>query len=391
MITSNPLPLNKIFDVFFIGDGEPNLIPFLDKVIEWKASKTNLSFLYNKIKKMNGIYIPSINNIPKRAILENLDSSPNPIYQTILSEQQNNTIFENNFFVEINRGCPFKCKFCISSFHNFPFRNKSYDNIIQLIDKGILRSKFEKISLIGSCVSSHPKFKEICKYIIKKGKKLSIPSIRLEHITDDIIHILEQANIKTITIAPETGSESLRYEIGKKISDKKIFEVVKKIHDSKIPNIKFYFLVGLPNESDEDVNKILDLLRKVNKLGFPREALKVNVNPFIPKFHTPYGNFVHYFLDDNLNEIKGKFQKLYDDLKGISSIKLKFQYPKKIIKKGKIQTLFSMGDTRMSDLLMEFYKKGAKFSDLKKAEEQIGFSTNDYLLKIKEGYMPWIV
>ncbi|MFX0180380.1 MAG: B12-binding domain-containing radical SAM protein, partial [Candidatus Hodarchaeota archaeon] len=222
VITSNPLPLNEIFDLFFIGDCEPNLNLFLATFLKFKTAKINFQELLHQLKVINGIYIPSLKNETKRAILENVDESPIPIFQLISKSKTWRKIFEENFFIEINRGCPFQCKFCISSFHNSPFRNRSYEIILKSIKEAILQTQFEKISLIGSCVSSHPKFYEICDYIVKKGKKLSIPSIRIDHLTPKIIRVLERANIKSITIAPEAGTETLRYSLGKRISNEKI-------------------------------------------------------------------------------------------------------------------------------------------------------------------------
>ena len=391
VITSNPLPLNEVFDVFFIGDSEKTLIPFLDNLVDWKSSNYDNSELFTNLKKAENLYIPSINNRPKRGILENLDESPNPLSQTISEKQMDNTVFERNFFVEINRGCPFRCKFCISSFHNSPFRNKSYTNILKVIDEGIKQTKFEKISLIGSCVSSHPKFKEICEYIIGKGKRLSIPSIRLDHITKDLIALFEKTNMNSITIAPETGSDSLRFDLGKRIPNEKIIDVATMIFDSSIRNIKFYFLIGLPSESEDDIQAIIDLLKKIDNIGFERESLKVNINPFIPKLNTPYGNYVDHFLDENFEILTTKFQRLSKELKKIRAVKLKTQKLTQLLNNAKLQTIFSLGDNSISQLLIKYYRNGAKYSDFKKVESLVSFSTNTYLKKIKKGYTPWII
>ncbi|MFW9879947.1 MAG: radical SAM protein, partial [Candidatus Thorarchaeota archaeon] len=191
VVTSNPIPLSKIFDILFIGDAEPNIDLFFKIFHDYKSKKITYSELLAKSGKVDGIFIPSLNNKPRRAILKNLDNSPIPIYQLLTKVSKDKTIFEGNFFIETNRGCPFQCKFCISSFHNSPFRNRSYENIIEVIDKAIQNLNFETISLIGSCVSSHPKFKQICEYIINQGKQLTLPSLRIEHITPEIIQILE--------------------------------------------------------------------------------------------------------------------------------------------------------------------------------------------------------
>ena len=389
VITSNPLPLSKIFDVFFIGDSEQTLIPFLDKFSDFKLRNRNRDKLFTNIINIENIYIPELNNHPKRGVLKNLDDSPNPIIQTISQSQKEDTIFERNFFVEVNRGCPYQCKFCISSFHNSPFRNKSYINITHLIDEGIQRTHFEKISLIGSCVSSHPKFKDICEHVIMKGKKLSIPSIRLDHITEELIYLFERANMNSITIAPETGSESLRFNLGKKITNQKILEVATKIFESSLRYIKFYFLLGLPSESEVDIQAIINLLKELDEIGFERGALKVNINPFIPKLNTPYGNFVINYLNDNFELLISRFQRLTKELKKIRAVKLKTPPPKELLKSAKLQTLFSLGDTTISKIIIEYYQNGAKYTDFQLAEKSLEFSSTNYLGKIQEGYIPW--
>ncbi|MFX0106217.1 MAG: B12-binding domain-containing radical SAM protein, partial [Candidatus Hodarchaeota archaeon] len=288
VVTSNPMPLSKIFDILFIGDSEQNLKLFFEVFQEYKNNEISFQPFLEKVSQIEGIYIPTLNNKTIRYVLQNIDESPIPIYQLISKSSGDKYIFESNFFVEINRGCPFRCKFCISSFHNSPFRNRSYENIINVIENSIKYSNFEAISLIGSCVSSHPKFRQICEFIINTGKRLTIPSIRIEHLTPDIILLLEQAGIKTITIAPEAGSESLRFAIGKMISNEKIITVLTQIRDSQVKNVKFYFLIGLPDEKEENIDDIIDLLKSIDQLGFKRNSLRVNINPFIPKLNTPY-------------------------------------------------------------------------------------------------------
>lgn len=389
VITSNPLLLSKIFDLFFIGDCEPNLNEFLARFLEFKDKKTDFKNFLKEMSSISGIYIPSLKNKVSRVTLENLDESPIPIFQLITKTNEKTKVFEKNFFLEINRGCPFQCKFCISSYHNSPFRNRSYESILKTIEDAIENSQFEKISLIGSCVSSHPKFFEICDYIVNHGKKLSIPSIRIDHITPKVIKILENVNTKSITIAPETANESLRYTINKKISNKKLLEVLKLIENSKIRNIKFYFLIGLPEESDNDINQIIDFLRDISNFGFEFNSLKVNINPFIPKYNTPFENKIDFYLSQNLKLLINRFEKIERGLKKIPAVKLKFQNPKEIVKNARIQTIFSLGDEDISELLIKYYSYGATPGALRRAEKELKISIDDYLLKVKSGYKPW--
>lgn len=389
VITSNPIPFSKIFDILFIGDSEPNLGLFFKLFHEFKINKINFKVFLEKAQQIEGIYIPSLNNNVKRVVLKQLDDSPIPIFQLISKSTIEKPIFEQNFFVEVNRGCPFQCKFCISSFHNSPFRNRSYENIMNSIEDGINYSDFETISLIGSCVSSHPKFKRICQSIIKKEKRLTVPSIRIEHLTSEIIQLLELGGIKTITIAPEAGSENLRYELGKTISNDRIFSVLAKIKESRIRNVKLYFLIGLPNENDENVQDIIELIKDMSDLGFERDSLRVNINPFIPKLNTPYEKEINYYLNENIGDLRARYQKIEKELKKLSSVKIKFKNFKDIVKNARLQVMISLGNHEIADLLLKYYNYGANFGALKKVENELYFSLNNYLLKVKDCYSPW--
>ena len=390
VITSNPMPLSKIFDFCYVGDVEMNLESILKAFLRYRSKDFSLQELLNRIKEIEGVFVPALNNKVSRVVLENLDDSPVPEFQLISKTSGVQPIFEENFFLEINRGCPFQCKFCISSFHNYPYRIRSFEDIKRAIEEGIKYSDFETISLIGPCVSSHPQFYDICEFILNKGKRLTVPSIRIEHLTSDIIKILEKSNVHTITIAPESGSEKLRFRLGKKISDEHIFSVLTKLKNSKIKNIKFYFLIGLPDESEDDVEKIIIFLKRVSELGFEKNTLRVNVNPLIPKLNTPYEKEVDFYYEKNFNSFRQKFKKIETELKHFPSIKLKFQNPKFIMNNARLQTLLSLGNEDVSNLLLYYYSNGASFGALRRAEKMVGFSFDEYLLRIKSCYSPWI-
>jgi len=391
VITSNPIPLSQFFDFLFIGDSEPNLKLFFEALLDFKNNESSYSTFLENVKRIEGIFIPSLGNNVRRAVLKDLNESPNPTFQLLSKFQAEKNIFGGNFFVEVNRGCPYQCKFCISSFHNSPFRNRSYENIINIIQNGIKNSRFNVISLIGSCVSSHPKFLKICEYIIKTGKRLTLPSIRIEHLNHELIQILEKGKIKTITLAPETGSESLRYSLGKRISNEKIFSILTQIRDSQVKNVKLYFLIGLPNETYEDNYEIITFLKNIENLGFEKNTLRINVNPFIPKLNTPFEKEIESYYENNKEDLIKKFQLLEKELKHFPSIKLKFANLKMLIKNARLQTIISLGDEKISDLLLSYYYNGGNFSALQKSEKEIGFNLDDYLLKIRNCYNPWNV
>ena len=218
---------------------------------------------------------------------------------------------------------------------------------------------------------------------------MSIPSIRIEHLTSEVIQILEKGNIKTITVAPETGSEKLRYELGKKISNDKIILLLKELKDSKIKNVKLYFLIGLPNETEREIDETIEFLKVLGNIDFNRASLRVSVNPLVPKLNTPYEKEINSFLKENIRSLKLKYQKLEQELKNISTIKIKFLNLKGIINNAKLQALISLGDENICDLLINYYLNGANFGSLRRTQKELNFSIDDYFLKIKGCYTPW--
>ncbi|MFX0070381.1 MAG: B12-binding domain-containing radical SAM protein [Candidatus Hermodarchaeota archaeon] len=387
--TSNPQPFSKFFDLFFIGDSEPQLELMLQSFVKYKFGEMTHGQLLTSSKSIEGIYIPQLNNQVERSILINLDNSPIPDYQLLSKTRIEKPIFENVFFVEVNRGCPFQCKFCLSSFHNHPFRNRSLKIIKKAIENGIQHSIFETINLIGPCVSAHPEFLDICKFIINKGKKLKLPSIRIEHLTKDLIKILEIGNIKSITLAPETGSEKLRYDLGKRISDPIIFSTLEMLKRSEVSNVKLYFLIGLPYETMDHINETIEFIKIINEMGFEKDSIKVNINPFVPKLNTPYGKEIDFYLVENFKSLSNRFKKIESEIRHLSSIKLKFRNPQKILNNARLQTIISLGDKNISDLMYRYYSQGANFGSLRKAQKEVKFSLDDYLIKIKSCYTPW--
>ncbi|MBD3256100.1 MAG: radical SAM protein [Candidatus Lokiarchaeota archaeon] len=387
--TSNPIPFCKFFDLFFIGDAEPSLEPFLTRFLSFKQESISFEEFMLTVSKIKGIYVPSLKNEVRRAVLKNLDDSLVPIIQPSVSELAENMIFLDKFLLEINRGCPYSCKFCISSHHNHPFRNRNYENIIKAIKQASAYLTFKTIGFIGSCVSAHPRFVDICQFILEIGKKFTIPSIRIDHLTDSLIDIFEKSELKTITIAPETATNSLRFGLNKKITNEQFFSALEKIKKSKIKNIKFYFLVGLPHETSKDIETMVEFVKEIAQMGFDKNSLRINVNPFVPKLNTPYEKATDFYISENLDFLLKKLNFIEKELKGVRSVKLKFSSSKNLIKEAKLQTMISMGNEDIGDILTGYYSAGANFGSLRRELNDRTFSLDEYYDKIKSCYSPW--
>ncbi|TXT59649.1 MAG: hypothetical protein BAJALOKI1v1_1390006 [Promethearchaeota archaeon] len=389
--TSNPLPLNSIFDVFFLGDAEPLLEEFFQLFLTFKGENLSFEQLLIQLSAIEGLYIPILNNIPKRKVLFDLDEFEIPPFQLITSTKNTTGGFEESFFIEVNRGCPFECKFCISSFHNRPFRNHSFESITTTLNTAVNNFEFPKVSLIGSCVSAHPEFFQICQLVLEKHKKLAVPSIRIDHITQNILNILGEAQLKTITIAPEAGSEFLRYTLGKKVSDNLIFQKLKEIKNSSIKNVKMYFLIGLPEETEDDIESLITMIKRCDEFAFQKNALRININPMVPKMNTPFQKNVFFFKKKNQVILKERFHKIKKALGPLKSVRLKIGDINTLINNAYMQTLFSLGDRKLSKVLIDYYRQGATYGVLKRVMAQSSLSGDLYLSKIEEGYTPWII
>lgn len=200
----------------------------------------------------------------------------------------NETEFGSMHLVEVQRGCPNRCKFCSAPVIYSPFKQFSKEEIIEAIDFGLPHRK--KIGLIGGDILAHKDFEEIAEYIHSKGAVFSPSSVRADRITPRIAELLKISGHKTITLAPEAGSFELRKNIGKNIPDEKFFRAVEILAEQGIKQIKLYFMIGLPGETDEDVEAIFRFVFALSRRGVKNPKIAVAVNPFVPKPNTPFKN-----------------------------------------------------------------------------------------------------
>lgn len=333
-ITANPKPLSAFIDVFVIGEGEEVVNEVIDAYLVWRPSGREK--LLSGLSRIEGVYIPSIG--PKefsRRYLPSLDSYP--ANSCIVTK---NTEFSRMFLIELTRGCPQGCKFCLASHLYKPFRYRSFEVILSQVKEGLKFTK--RIGLIGGGISYHPDLIKICREIKALGGEVSLSSLRVQSITPELISILNQ---QTIAVAPEAGSQRLRSLINKPISEKEILEKIGVINCSPLATyhpsltLKLYFLIGLPTETQEDIEALIKLVNDI-KAGFKRK-LVVSINPFIPKLNTPFQDMEM----DNKERLNSKLRYIRKNLSGIKIIS-------EGIKSSIIQARFSTGDEKVSESLM---------------------------------------
>ncbi|WP_409200753.1 radical SAM protein [Methanobrevibacter sp. DSM 116169] len=332
--TANPLPLTDFIDLFIIGEGETTINNFLDCYKKIDNPHNNIK----EFSKIEGVYVSSENNHTKINIMDNLNSIYHNTHPLIVETEDENykPVFQNTILLNVSRGCTRGCRFCMSSYLYRPLREVSLKKLFEIAEKSRENTGFNKVTLIGSAVGDYSKLNELIKGLKNRNFEVSTPSLRLESLNRKTLENLKNSGLRTLTIAPES-IYSLRKSINKDISNEKIEEVVKNAIDLKL-KIKFYFLIGLPNEGEEEIKELCEYITKLNSYG-NTHLMSFSINPTIPKPHTPLQWDTY-----NIKDIKSKIKYLKKNLKNID---VKFDSAKM----GLIQYILSCGDHNVGNLL----------------------------------------
>lgn len=376
VITSNPEPYKSIFDFMIIGDGEDTNLEAV-KICKQNKGKTKSEIL-KILSEIDGIYVPSIKKSKIKKVTKKLSEC---IYTPIISEK---AFFKKSFILEVERGCANRCGFCLASYMNLPIRFVEYEKIIDTIELGLKYTN--KIALLGAQITAHPQFNEICKYINKKiqnGNKIemSVSSLRVDSFTHEIVQTLVNAGQKNLTLAIEAGSERLRKVINKNLKEEQIFKAIDVARECGLHGLKFYGMLGLPTETQEDIKSIVELTKKI-KTTYKGFEISFGFSTFVPKPNTPF----QWFGRENEKELDKKANYLKKELHKLG-VQANFSSPKWDY----YQAVLSRGDEHLTDYLIEVYKQGAKLGAFKKSAKKLNINTDYYAL---ENYhynskLPW--
>ncbi|AEH07542.1 B12-binding domain-containing radical SAM protein [Methanothermococcus okinawensis] len=345
---ANPLPLANFFDAFVIGEIEGTNI-----MHELIHGKTDLDGVY--YPKFDGVNKEDFRRI-KRIYPKKITTEDYPTNQFT----HPSGAYGNAFLLEIGRGCPRRCKFCMAKSIYYPPRFRKLDDLKYLVDEGLKHTKTNKIALISPSVGDYKHIIELCQYIKEKNENISISpsSLRADTIKDELLKIL---NLKTLTIAPEAGSERLREYIKKDISYEDISNALDIAKNNKIDKIKLYYMVGLPTETKEDIEEIITLSKNIKK-NFRK--VEISVNPFIPK---PYSEFENEpFNLESKNNIKYIEKSLRK-----SNVKVNYENFNAMV----IQCVLCRGGAELGNLLKN-YNKPIQFLKYLKKNDML----SDYLM-----------
>ncbi|MBI4154507.1 radical SAM protein [Candidatus Woesearchaeota archaeon] len=311
-INQNPFTLKKYLDFMVLGDSEV-VIPKILEVYERTESKEE--FL-NEISKIIGVFIPDLNE-PTYAVLNNLDEVPYPIKQEYPENLDKNFVFGKALLLEIERGCPYRCKFCVIPTTYPKIRYRSYEKLIRIIDEGIKLNKADKVAIYAASFT-HPKRADFLNYMLKKGIKFIVPSTKVEFLNEEIMKLIKENGQTSLTIAPE-ADEITRRAVNKFTSDNRFFEFAKLAKKLNFKKIKMYLLYGIPNQEINDLGKTIDFIKKMKEI-FPN--IYPSINPVVPKPKTQFDGlpFNKKILKQQAKFLKKELNKLNIDYK-IESIR----------------------------------------------------------------------
>ncbi len=378
----NPEPVADFFDICFIGEAEEMLSEFLD-VYKSSADKSEL---LKRSLDIQGLYVPAFYSVSydtegkisgrhyaedappiiKRRYLEDLSTSS--IATTIVTTE---TEFSDMYLIEIMRGCPWSCRFCVAGQIYNPTRKKELQAVEDEINRALSRTK--RIGLIGPSLSDYPYIREVLKI---PGVDFSITSLRATIKSAELVSFMK--GHKSVSIAPEAGTERLRKVINKRITEEDILQTSEYLFSEGIETLRLYFMVGLPTETIEDVEGIVDLVKKIKNVT-PKGRITVSISTFVPKPFTPF----QWHPMEKPSEVKERLRMIKKNLLPIRGINVFHD----VLKYAYMQGFFSMGDRRVSKAIEEMQR----MNDWRKAAESAGLNKDFYLFRKKElnEILPW--
>lgn len=394
--TFNPEPFADFIDAFIIGEGEGIVSRVLDIIRDGKMEGLDRHAILRELANVSGVYVPSLyvpiysedgefkgydiaEGAPKtiKRHFEMLTSGGETVVAT------NYTEFGAMYIIEVARGCGRHCRFCMAGYCFRVPRVRPLEILKEGVDRAEKLGK--KVGLMGAAISDYPEVDELVTYIRSKDMRYSCASLRADSLTQAVVDGLADSGQKTITIAPETGSERLRRVINKGISEEHLQNAATLSAKSGIQHMRLYIMIGLPTETDEDIEAIVGLAERTQahmaEVGC-KGRLTLSINPFIPKPFTPF----QWMAMDNQKTVEKKLQYIKKALQKNRRIEVLVESPKEAY----IQGVLARGDRRLGAVLAACAAdRGSKSFKAEMKAAGLDMDEMNYRERSFDEFLPW--
>ena len=394
--TFNPEPFADFIDAFIIGEGEGIVSRVLDIIRNGKMEGLDRHAILRQLANESGVYVPSLyvpiyseegefkgyhiaEGVPKmiKRHFEMLTSGGETVVAT------NYTEFGAMYIIEVARGCGRHCRFCMAGYCFRVPRVRPLEILKEGVDRAEKLGK--KVGLMGAAISDYPEVDELVTYIRSKDMRYSCASLRADSLTQAVVDGLADSGQKTITIAPETGSERLRRVINKGISEEHLQNAATLSAKSGIQHMRLYIMIGLPTETDEDIEAIVGLAERTQahmaEVGC-KGRLTLSINPFIPKPFTPF----QWMAMDNQKTVEKKLQYIKKALQKNRRIEVLVESPKEAY----IQGVLARGDRRLGAVLAACAAdRGSKSFKAEMKAAGLDMDEMNYRERSFDEFLPW--
>jgi radical SAM superfamily enzyme YgiQ (UPF0313 family) len=356
---SNPEPMAPFMDLIAVGEGEELVHELIDA---YKAARDREEFMA-RAGAIDGMYVPAGYTVRHDADGAIAAVEPAPGLPAIVTKRRLRDVngfetisvvktphaeYGHMALVEVGKGCGRGCRFCLEGQVYRPVRHRSVDSLRETIGKMAKESK--RVGLVGACVSDYPWIGDLMDVVDEAGMELSISSLRADSLSDKLVASLARGGHRTLTVAPEAGTERLRTVIRKAISDDQILGACDMLRRHGIPNLKTYFMIGQPTETMEDVEAIptlaarmLEHLRVLDAKGHPFGRLTLSVSSFVPKPWTPF----QWASFDGADSLQRKLEVIKRGARPLGTVRVLHENPREAA----LQALLARGDRRVADFL----------------------------------------
>jgi radical SAM superfamily enzyme YgiQ (UPF0313 family) len=359
---SNPEPVAPFMDFVVVGEGE-EIVGEL--VRAYRDEGADREIFLDRVAGIHGVYVPSRYDVsygPSGALdaVRPRGGAPAVVmkrrlldvnaFETISLVKTPNAEYGHMALLEVGKGCGRGCRFCLEGQVYRPVRHRSVAALEETIGRIAADGSNTRIGLVGACVSDYPWIGELLEIVAARGLELSISSLRADSLTPELVSALARGGHRTLTVAPEAGTERLRRAIRKAITDAQILGACDLVRQAGIPNLKTYFMIGQPTETTEDVEAIADLarrmlerLRVLDARGHPFGRLTLSISSFVPKPWTPF----QWAPFDGAESLQAKLETIKHGVRRFPNVRVLHENPREAA----LQALLARGDRRVGDLL----------------------------------------